>query len=99
SPATRPGIFGRLIRKRNTDAVGLCQSEEEKNYTKEVKGLVVKSKKVRSKVPKLSNYYYLDEMIKQRLVVFENTIHAMDDILKVMERCSVKFSDPARKDD
>ncbi|EJW74715.1 hypothetical protein WUBG_14378, partial [Wuchereria bancrofti] len=38
-----------------------------------------------------------DEMIKQRLVVFENTIHAMDDILKVMERCSVKFSDPARK--
>uniref|UniRef100_A0AAF5RVI5 Uncharacterized protein n=1 Tax=Wuchereria bancrofti TaxID=6293 RepID=A0AAF5RVI5_WUCBA len=59
SPATRPGIFGRLIRKRNTDAVGLCQSEEEKNYTKEVKGLVVKSKKVRSKVPKLSNYYYL----------------------------------------
>ncbi|VIO98489.1 Uncharacterized protein BM_BM13107 [Brugia malayi] len=31
--------------------------------------------------------------------LYSNTIHAMDDILKVMERCSIKFSEPARKDD
>ncbi|KAK6108360.1 G-protein alpha subunit family protein [Brugia pahangi] len=46
-----------------------------------------------------SSVFTQDEIIKQRLVVFENTIHAMDDILKVMERCSIKFSEPARKDD
>ncbi|VDN82206.1 unnamed protein product [Brugia pahangi] len=46
-----------------------------------------------------SSVFTQDEIIKQRLVVFENTIHAMDNILKVMERCSIKFSEPARKDD
>lgn len=44
-----------------------------------------------------SNGFTQDELIKQRLVVYENTIHAMDTILQAMKHYGVKFTDLARK--
>uniref|UniRef100_A0A0R3RZQ0 Guanine nucleotide-binding protein G(Q) subunit alpha n=1 Tax=Elaeophora elaphi TaxID=1147741 RepID=A0A0R3RZQ0_9BILA len=46
-----------------------------------------------------SSGFTRDELIKQRLVIFENTIHAMDAILRTMKLDGVKFNDPSRKDD
>ncbi|KAM3717167.1 Guanine nucleotide-binding protein alpha-3 subunit [Dirofilaria immitis] len=40
-----------------------------------------------------------EELIKQRLLVFENIIQAMDTILRAMKHYGVNFSDPTRKAD
>uniref|UniRef100_A0A1I7VGV0 G-protein alpha subunit n=1 Tax=Loa loa TaxID=7209 RepID=A0A1I7VGV0_LOALO len=44
-----------------------------------------------------SSGFTQDELMKQRLVVFENVIGAMDVILRAMKNYGVKFSDPAKK--
>lgn len=46
-----------------------------------------------------SNGFTSDEIHQQRSVVYSNTVHAMQELLKAMPKYKITFTDPARLED